>query len=604
MAEDAASTAGPVRDGDGVRLVPPGPEHVRMLVGLGQDELARRWGDAVPVRDETQARAAVAVSSQGWAEQRPWTPRRWVVETRAGDDGWQGAGTVEYRPDGHGGVEVGFAVHPEHRGHGVATTALGLALGYAFEQDGAALARWRAEVGNWASRRVAWRLGFSVPQRVRGLMPGWGEDTGPRDGWIATLAREEPRRPAYPWLRTPVLRGERVVLRPWREDADDAAALLSVDDLARSFVGPVLPPATQEGVASWLAAQREGAAGGTGLRWCIADAEDDAALGLMSVFGLRSPFEMGCGTVGYWLLPSGRGRGAVTEALTLASRYAFGELGLHRLAADADVRNAASHRALLRAGFRWVATEAQACVYTQDGEREDNVRFELLADAEVQQAPRPGPPVSVLGSAGVDGTDGTGDRGIPTLRTDGLVLRPWRSDPGEADRMVEAATDPVTRQYLPELPDPYTSAEALGFIDRALLAARRGEQLTWCVAEEGSDVPLGNVSLSGLDRGTRTAEVGYWAHPQARGRGVVTRAVAAVLRHAFAAEESSGLGLRRVFLRAAASNVASQRVARTVGMREVGRDRLAETLRDDTVEDMVRFDRLAEDDEPSAPTDR
>ncbi|ANS78409.1 hypothetical protein SGUI_1013 [Serinicoccus hydrothermalis] len=596
---------GPVRGGDGVRLVPPSPDHVPLLLSLGQDEEVRRWGDAVPVRDGTGARAFVDVARQGWSDRHPWTPRRWVVETRGADRVWRGAGTVEYRPDGHGAAEVGYAVHPDHRGRGVARAGLDLALGYAFEEDDLALARWRAEVGNWASRRVAWRLGFSSPQRVRGLLPGWGQDTAPRDGWVATLARDEPREPAYPWLGTPVLTGERIVLRPWRDDADDAAALRSVDDLARGFVGPMLPAAGQEGLAGWLADRDEGAAAGTGLRWCIADAQDDAALGHLGVFGLGRPFERGCGTVGYWLLPSGRGRGAVTEALSLASRYAFAELGVHRLMADTDARNGASHRALLRAGFRWVATEAEACVYTQDGPRQDNVRFELLADREVQRAPLPGPPAAVGEHADQDGQDGQCDGvgGIPTLRTEGLVLRPWRPEPAEAERIVEAVTDPVSHQYLPELPHPYTTADALSFVERALLQARRREALVWCVAQEGTDVPLATVTLGSLDSRARTGEIGYWAHPHARGQGVVSRAVRAVVQHALTPEGDQGVGLRRVFLRAGASNVASQRVARAAGLREVGRDRLGETLRDGTVEDMVRFDRLAEDDDERTDDD-
>ena len=38
------------------------------------------------------------------------------------------AGTVEYRPDGHGAAEVGYAVHPAFRDNGVAVRALELAL--------------------------------------------------------------------------------------------------------------------------------------------------------------------------------------------------------------------------------------------------------------------------------------------------------------------------------------------------------------------------------------------------------------------------------------------------------------------------------------------
>ncbi len=147
MAEDAASSAGPVRQREGLRIVPPHDGHAGLLAELGADEQARRWGDAVPVRDATAARAWVGVAREAWAGRHRWAPRRWVVEVAqetAADTAvpvWRAAGTVEYRPDGHGGAEVGYAVHPDHRGRGAATRALGLALDHAFDEDEVVLAR-------------------------------------------------------------------------------------------------------------------------------------------------------------------------------------------------------------------------------------------------------------------------------------------------------------------------------------------------------------------------------------------------------------------------------------------------------------------------------
>lgn len=392
MAEDAASSAGPVRQREGLRIVPPHDGHTGLLVGLGADEQARRWGDAVPVRDATAARAWVGVAREAWAGRQRWAPRRWVVEVAqeaaqgatpgTAAPAWRPAGTVEYRPDGHGGAEVGYAVHPDHRGRGVATQALGLALDHAFAEDEVVLARWRAEVGHWASRRVAWRLGFSVPAQVRGLLPGWGQDRAPRDGWWATLHRDDPREPAYPWRQVPVLaeQGGDLRLRPWRADADDTAALMSVDDVARQCVGPLPPGPGEEAVQAWTRGRLESAVLGHSLTWCIADARSDAALGSICLFDLVDPCAHGCAEVGSWLLPAGRGRGAVTRALGLVTRYAVAELGVHRIAARTDERDAASHRALLQAGFRWTVTEPQSRVDERGGERHGTARFALLTE--------------------------------------------------------------------------------------------------------------------------------------------------------------------------------------------------------------------------------
>lgn len=387
MGEEAVPQGAPTLVGDGIRLVGPDHRHEPMLVELGQDPECLRWGDASPTGSPGAAASWVAVALERWANPRPWTPRQWVVEVH--DDGvWRAAGTAEYRPDGHGAAEVGYAVHPGHRGRGVAVRALRLMLEHAFTHDGLHTARWRAEVGNWPSRRVAWHVGFEPPQRVRGMMPGHGEEREPRDGWIATLRHDEAREPAYPWLVVPTLHGAGVTLRPWRHE--------------------------------------------------------------------------------------------------------------------------------------------------------------------------------------------------------------------DAPRVVEACTDELSRRYLPTLPSPYGIGEAMVYVDTLRDLAARGTELGWCVADPGTDRCLGAVSLMGLAPGSGQGEIGYWMHPEARGRGLMKVAAALVVDHATSDPGEGGLGLRRVLLRAAAGNLASRGVALALGMTEVGRDRLAETLRDGTVQDMVRFDLLVDELRPDA----
>jgi len=69
-------------------------------------------------------------------------------------------------------------------------------------------------------------------------------------------------------------------------------------------------------------------------------------------------------------------------------------------------------------------------------------------------------------------------------------------------------------------------------------------------------------------------ELGYWSHPDARGRGVTTEAVDLALRYVF----SPALGLRRMTVRAAVGNTASRRVVERAGMRLVGVCRADELL--------------------------
>jgi len=98
------------------------------------------------------------------------------------------AGTVDLRFDGIGGAEVGFGLALWARGTGVVTRALRLVLAWGFGLPGIEVMYWRAQVGNWASRRVAGRCGFRMDGTVRGLLEQRGER---RDGWIGSLRRGE-----------------------------------------------------------------------------------------------------------------------------------------------------------------------------------------------------------------------------------------------------------------------------------------------------------------------------------------------------------------------------------------------------------------------------
>jgi RimJ/RimL family protein N-acetyltransferase len=83
----------------------------------------------------------------------------WTIEAQRGAErGF--CGSIDLRLEGDGVAEVGFGLHPEARGRSVMSTALHLVCAYGFEEIGLEVIRWRALVGNWASRRVAARVGF------------------------------------------------------------------------------------------------------------------------------------------------------------------------------------------------------------------------------------------------------------------------------------------------------------------------------------------------------------------------------------------------------------------------------------------------------------
>lgn len=124
--------------------------------------------------------------------------------------------------------------------------------------------------------------------------------------------------------------------------------------------------------------------------------------------------------------------------------------------------------------------------------------------------------------------------------------------------MLEACTDPQTQRWT-TVPVPYTAEHARSYVHEHVPAGwASGTELTFAVCDSTTGTPLGSIALR-LPPG-ETAEIGFWAHPDARGRGVMTDAVGALCRWAFAV-----LGLPQVIWRAEAGNEASRRVAEKSG---------------------------------------
>jgi RimJ/RimL family protein N-acetyltransferase len=117
---------------------------------------------------------------------------------------------------------------------------------------------------------------------------------------------------------------------------------------------------------------------------------------------------------------------------------------------------------------------------------------------------------------------------------------------------------------------PAEPAEAEAYIRRRTGGWTRDERCTWAVCEPTTGEMLGEVELAQLDLCHGTAEVACWALPAARGAGMTSTALAAVLRFAF-----GGLDLHRVTYAWAEGNVASGRVAQKCGFVVEGRQRAA-----------------------------
>lgn len=368
-----------------VTLRAPSDEDVEGSLEQCRDPLSRRW-TAVPVpysRDDAKTFLRHVIPG-GWDSDREWG---FVVEALEDTGEARFAGTVSLRNEGDGRAEITFGSHPWARGRGLMERALRLLLDWGFAERDLHTVIWLARRGNWASRRLSWRLGFSFDGTLRSWL---AQRDGLVDAWTGTLCRGEAMAPRTEWLRPPTITGRSVVLRA-SVDADIPGVLTALHDPRLQRYGESIrkhAPHDEGTVRARELDHLEESALGSSLTWTVADATTDALLGSVLIYRIHPGREA---EIGYWTHPGARGRGVATEACRLAVRHAFvagedGGLGLRRLTAYAAEENVVSHRVLERAGFVRFGTERQSTLLP-DGSYVDTAAFDQLAPEGSQTWP-------------------------------------------------------------------------------------------------------------------------------------------------------------------------------------------------------------------------
>ena len=338
-------------------------DDVPRLVEQCRDPEMIAWTQVPVPYDEAEAATfAGELVPQWWAEGTDWS---FAVEVEG-----RFGGTVSLRDEGSGRFEVAFGAHPDVRGTGALERAVRLLLGWGFAEQGAQTVVWRALTGNWASRRLAWRLGFGAPVEVRGLLP---HRATLRDAWVATLLAGDEQRPTQAWLDNPVVESEGLRLRPFTA-ADVPRVVEGLGDAQTQHWLAFLPrePGEPEGRA-YVDQVTDRLASGHTLTWAVAAGDDDRLLGVVGIYRIKEEPELG-----YWAHPQARGQGVVTRACRAAVGHAFDELGLPRLAAHVAVPNHPSRGVLDALGFQPTGVRRRA-VRTGDGRAVDVADYDLLA---------------------------------------------------------------------------------------------------------------------------------------------------------------------------------------------------------------------------------
>lgn len=341
----------------------------------------------------------------------------------------------------------------------------------------------------------------------------------------------------------PVLTDGVVTLRAHRlDDVTDLVIMADDPEFVRHTTVPA--PYTEQDALDRIEHVRAGIADGAGMFWAIEAPDGDRArfAGQVDVRPGPPP------EVGFGLAPWARGRGFMSRALRLAAGWAFTEAGHPILHWAAHAGNLASWRV------------AHACGFSFDGERPLALPHRgRLVDGWFASL-RPG----VAATARTTWWD------VPVVEGDRVRLRPLGED--DVPRLVEACSDPTITWYLAHIPDPYTEDDARRWITQVGLDAALGRAVAWAIADRADDRLLGQVSVFRLDDVYQPVggEIGYWGHPDARGRGVIREGAALAVAHAFRPRADGGLGRARLQLGASAENAGSRGIAERLGFTFLG----------------------------------
>ena len=201
------------------------------------------------------------------------------------------------------------------------------------------------------------------------------------DGKVSLVAAPHLLAGTFSGYLQPRLTGSTVALRPWA-DADVPTLVQAYADReiqrwhCRSLEESDAAAMIRQGRCSWAAE--------TGASWAVTSLDDDRVIARVAF--REVDLADGFAEVGYWVLPSARGRGVVGDAVTTLSTWALQTVGLQRVAIQHSVQNTASCRVAVTCGFVAEGT-ARASVLHTDGWHDMHVHGRLRTDVVGRRPP-------------------------------------------------------------------------------------------------------------------------------------------------------------------------------------------------------------------------
>jgi RimJ/RimL family protein N-acetyltransferase len=171
------------------------------------------------------------------------------------------------------------------------------------------------------------------------------------------------------------------------------------------------------------------------------------------------------------------------------------------------------------------------------------------------------------------------------LTIDDLILRPWQ--PTDAPEVYAVCQDPEIARWV-TIPQPFGLADADAFIESSRATWRDGTGAPFAIVDSATGRLLGAVTRFGPEG--HQATFGLWLAPEARGRGVGTRALRLVADWTFAT--TSAIRLDSFIM---VGNEASNRMVERAGFHREGVLRAWDLHHDGVPVDCVVYSRIRGD---------
>jgi RimJ/RimL family protein N-acetyltransferase len=223
----------------------------------------------------------------------------------------------------------------------------------------------------------------AVPARVCRLsqsaiamtMIGFGSSSGRRKGLGSARQLSSPYAGPVPFApKDELVRVEApgILLREFQStDTPDLLAAFADEDIAHWNPGPTGP----ESAAEFMASRNDWS--GNHASWAVADTSD-RLIGSVSVHKIDP--DQADAEIGYWVAPWARRQGQGTRSVLAASRFAFAQLGLHRVYLYHAVENLGSCGVARAAGFIHEGTLRQSFRYADGAYHDEHLHGLLNSD--------------------------------------------------------------------------------------------------------------------------------------------------------------------------------------------------------------------------------